>query len=155
MICINCYAKDTSVTNSRSRIKTSLVWRRRHCKACQTTFTTEERPSVRDNERVYTNNGSSEPFSLSRLTISINAGFTHDTESGKRHSLDLAENVALQLAASGRKLNAELIEATTHQVLSKFDQAAALQYALQHDLLTTLKRAGRPSLVSRERPNRQ
>lgn len=107
------------------------------------------------NERVYSSNGSSEPFSLSRLTISINAGFTHDIESGKRHSLDLAENVALQLAASGNKLNTELIEATTHQALKQFDQAAALQYAIKHDLLITLKRVGRPSLVSRERPSQQ
>lgn len=155
MICINCSAKDTSVTNSRPRAKSASVWRRRRCSNCRVVFTTEERPLSIINERVYHENGLSESFSLSRLTISINASFTHDVESGRKCSLDLAENTALRLAASGNKLNTELIAATTHDTLKKFDQAAALQYAIKHDLLTTLKRVGRPSLVSHVRPSRQ
>lgn len=153
MICVNCFHKKTKVTNSRPHKKSAGTWRRRQClnTTCNLTFTTYEKPALDESILVhYGSNKSiktSAPFSLSKLTLSIAASFTHDTAARQLHSLPLAETVEQLLISQVRQPSADDIAATTHQVLKRFDELAALQYAAGHGLVAaTRSRRGRPSL---------
>ncbi len=148
MNCINCFHENTSVTNSRQHKKDSSVWRRRQCKKCLAIFTTLERPSTpRDLRVLNTNHNQSHPFNLSILTISIAQAFQHSPEEGRNHALDLAESVAAFIVTQHKQPATDDIAAATHDVLKRFDEIAALQYAASHGLITSAKRRpGRPSL---------
>lgn len=152
MICVNCFHAKTKVTNSRPHKKTAGTWRRRQClnPTCAITFTTYEKPALDESIAVHYGSGdarTSAPFSLSKLTLSIAASFTHDTASRQLHSLPLAETVEQLLISQVRTPSADDIAATTHQVLKRFDELAALQYAAGHGLVeATRSRRGRPSI---------
>lgn len=150
MFCINCFHTNTSVTNSRPHKKQPVVWRRRACKNCGVTFTTLERPSLADNTPVYAADGTTSSFNLGQLIISIAAAFAHDTRQAKEASLWLAQTVENTLSTQLSTITPQDIEAVTHQVLKRFDELAAVQYAAQHQLISsTRRRAGRPSLRER------
>ncbi len=151
MICVNCFHGKTKVTNSRPHKKAAGTWRRRQClnQACGTTFTTYEKPALDDSVSVhYGNDGTAKAaFSLSKLTLSIAGSFTHDPVARQLHSLPLAETVEQLLISQVRQPSADDIAATTHQVLKRFDELAALQYAAGHGLVAaTRNRRGRPSI---------
>ena len=150
MFCINCFYKKTNVTNSRPHKKSPSVWRRRRCSECGAIFTTTERPSLADNTSVSLPDGSSDTFSLSRLTISIAASFTHSPEKAKYDSLWLAQTAEDILSTEHTIITPDEITATVHQVLKRFDELAAIQYAARHKLLTATRRRGRPSLSPAE-----
>lgn len=104
--------------------------------------------------RIDAKNGSREPFSLGQLTVSINDAFSHKPLDGKKYALWLAQTVEATLSTQHpRSLTPEDIEVTTHAILKRFDEVAALQYAAKHQLIisASTKRRGRPSLVSLER----
>jgi transcriptional repressor NrdR len=148
MICINCFHGKTRVTNSRPHKKTAGTWRRRQCQnnACGTTFTTYEKPALDDSVLIHYGS-SSASFSLSKLTLSIAASFSHDQAARQLHSLPLAETVEQLLISQVKQPSADDVAATTHQVLKRFDELAALQYAASHGLVAaTRKRRGRPSV---------
>jgi transcriptional regulator NrdR family protein len=147
MVCINCFYPSTNVTNSRPHKKEALIWRRRHCKHCGTTFTTRERPSLKDNQKVLTHENKTEDFSLGRLTLSIAKAFTHSQKDAQYYSLWLAQSVEDQLSTQREHISLGDIEATTHMVLKRFDELAAVQYAGQHGLISSVRRRGRPSLA--------
>ncbi len=152
MFCINCFHKNTAVTNSRASKKRASVWRRRACQSCNTIFTTIELPSLENERTVQRSDGDSERFNIGRLTISIAQAFNHAPESGKEHALSLAQTVETTLISQTKSITPEDIEAVTHQVLRRFDELAALQYAAKQQLMVSAKkRPGRPSVVSRER----
>lgn len=151
MICPNCFNTNTAVVNSRQHKKASSVWRRRRCSQCRTIFTTTETPALETLRKVHSGRDKTD-FNLGKLIISISRAFSHNPTAGKQQSLALATTISQQLVIEYEILTPEIIGATTHQVLKRFDQAAAMQYALQHELLTSLKRAGRPSLAWREPP---
>ena len=153
MICVNCFHGKTKVTNSRPHKKAAGTWRRRQClnTACSITFTTYEKPALDESIAVHYRNGNdsktSAPFSLSKLTLSIAASFTHDSVARQLHSLPLAETVEQLLISQVKQPSADDIAATTHQVLKRFDELAALQYAAGHGLVeATRSRRGRPSI---------
>lgn len=146
MFCINCFHPTTKVTNSRANKKAPLVWRRRHCLNCGTTFTTRERPSLEENKKVLYPHGQ-EVFNLGRLTLSIAKAFTHSEEEAKNNALWLAQSVEDILSSQRETITPEDIEATTHAVLKRYDELSAIQYAAQHGLITSVKRRGRPSLA--------
>ena len=152
MFCINCFHTTTSVTNSRPHKKQAQIWRRRHCKKCGVTFTTYERPSLADNKIISLSTGQTDTFNLGRLILSIAKAFTHAPNEAQYNSLWLAQTVEDILSTERQVLTPEDIEATTHHVLKQFDELAAMQYAAQHQLITSLRRRGRPSLRGRERP---
>lgn len=155
MFCINCFHENTSVSNSRPHKKQPSVWRRRKCAACGSVFSTLERPSLAENMHVDAKNGLHEPFNLGQLIISINEAFAHQPLDGKKYALWLAQTVETALSTQHpRTLTSEDIEATTHVVLKRFDEVAAIQYAAKHQLIisASTKHRGRPSLVSHERP---
>lgn len=146
MFCINCFHPSTNVTNSRPNKKEPLVWRRRHCANCNTTFTTRERPSLADNKKV-TSKDNNKEFNLGKLTLSIAKAFTHSSKDAQYNSLWLAQSVEDQLSTQRENITPEDISAITHMVLKRFDELAAVQYAAQHGLITSVRRRGRPSLA--------
>ena len=156
MFCINCFHENTSITNSRPHKKQPSVWRRRKCAHCGSIFSTLERPSLVQNTPVDTPTGTSEPFNLGQLIISIAEAFSHKPDDGKKYALWLAQTIETTLSTQHpASLSPEDIEVTAHAVLKKFDEVAAIQYAAKHQLIVSgaIKRRGRPSLVSPVRPS--
>lgn len=147
MFCINCFHKNTNVTNSRPHKKQPSVWRRRQCKACGVIFTTVERPSLTDNKPIHLVSGEVETFNLGKLILSIAAAFSHTPKAAEYNALWLAQTVEDTLSTEREVITPDDIEATTHQVLKRFDELAAIQYAVKHQMIiSTRRRRGRPSL---------
>jgi transcriptional repressor NrdR len=146
MFCVNCFHKNTAVVNSRPHKKQPTVWRRRTCSNCSQTFTTYERPSLADNKPVHLPSGKTSKFNLGKLIISINKAFTHSPENGQYNALWLAQTVEDTLSTEYKVLTPEDIEVVAHQTLKRFDELAAMQYAAQHQLISSTRRRGRPSL---------
>jgi transcriptional repressor NrdR len=155
MFCVNCFHPSTAVANSRPHKKRPSVWRRRSCSACGTVFTTHERPSLADNKPVTLGDGGEDTFNLGKLTISISKAFHHAPEEAEYSSLALAQTVEDALSTQLKIITPEDIEAVTHQILKQYDELAAMQYAAQHQLISSVKKRGRPSLVSRAPRSRQ
>ena len=146
MFCINCFHKATRVTNSRPQKKTASVWRRRACSNCGTVFTTLEYPSLAQNKSIALANGSTESFNIGKLVISISQAFSHDPRRAAYDSLWLAQSVEALLSTEYAVITPDDIAAVSHQVLKRFDELAALQYAAKHQLITSTRRRGRPSI---------
>jgi transcriptional repressor NrdR len=151
MFCINCFHIRTQVTNSRAKKKQALIWRRRRCEACGTIFTTYERPSLTEGTAIYLPSGKTQGFNLGKLILSVARSFTHSPNSAELYSLPLAQSVENLLLTQTKVITPEEIAATTHTVLKRFDELAALQYAAQHHLIASRqKRRGRPATSWRE-----
>lgn len=150
MFCINCLYKDTRVVNSRSKKSQPLIWRRRHCTQCDHIFTTHETPSLTDNMAVHIAPKKHTPFNIGRLTLSIAAAFTHAPHTAKEHSFALAKTVETILTTEVKLITPEEIAAITHTVLKRFDELAGLQYAARHQLVTAVRKRGRPSTSWRD-----
>ena len=149
MFCINCSHPDTTVINSRPHKKTALVWRRRRCTKCHETFTTYERPSLADTQLVIRSDGKKDTFNLGRLIQSIAVAFPHKPHSAKYDSMALAETIeSILLITRSQPLTPASIAETTYQTLQRFDQLAAMQYGARHQLVTSIRHRGRPSLTS-------
>ena len=147
MFCINCFHPSTSVVNSRANKKQPLVWRRRTCAQCMTTFTTYERPALSENKLVQLPGGNNEKFNLGKLTLSIAKAFTHAPKEAQYNALHLAQTVEDTLSSQREAVTPEDIAATTHQTLKRYDEMAAMQYAIHHSLITSTRHRGRPSLA--------
>lgn len=150
MFCINCFHTNTKVSNSRPNKKQPLVWRRRQCIECGTTFTTYERPSLAENKPIHLPNGETDAFNLGKLILSISRAFTHAPREAEYNALWLAQTVEDMLSTERQVVTPEDIEAATHTTLKRFDELAAIQYAAQHKLISSTKRRGRPSLHGHE-----
>lgn len=150
MLCINCFSTSTRVTNSRPHKKNPSIWRRRTCPRCNTVFTTIERPSLAENRPVSLPDGSSDTFSTGRLIISIAKAFSHAPAKAQYDSMWIAQTVEDILTTEHKVITPDDIAAVTHQVLKRFDELAAVQYAAQHQLITTTRRRGRPSISPSE-----
>jgi transcriptional repressor NrdR len=151
MFCINCFYPSTQVTNSRPNKKQPLIWRRRHCNKCGITFTTTARPSLTHNQQVHTTSGTT-PFNIGKLIVSLARAFQHDQTKVDTEVLDLALTIQTELATELQIITSDDIAAVAHQVLKRYDELAAMQYAAQHQLIASTRRRGRPALRERERP---
>ncbi len=152
MFCINCFHTNTLVVNSRPHKTQPQVWRRRKCTNCGTIFTTRERPSLADNKLVYLSDGKTDTFNLGRLILSIARACTHTPQDVRYNALWLAQTVEDTLSKELKIITPEDIEATTHAVLKRFDELAAVQYGAQHQLIFSARRRGRPSWREHEPP---
>lgn len=150
MFCLNCFHKNTFVVNSRPSKKQAQVWRRRKCPQCQTLFTTHERPSLFDNKLIMLPSGDTTTFNLGKLILSIAKAFSHASDEIKYNALWLAQSVEDTLSTQYKSITPEDIEAVTHQTLRHFDELAAMQYAIQHKLISSTRRRGRPSTAWHE-----
>ena len=145
MVCLFCHHDTTRVVNSRHHSAESRVWRRRRCETCQAVFTTYEKPSL-DDRPILQNNSQTDAFNIGRLIISISRSFQHDTKAAKYASLHLAETVESKLIATTKPLSTDDITAITYETIRHYDPVAGVQYAAQHDLVTSTRRPGRPSI---------
>ncbi len=147
MLCINSAKEGTRVVNSRAHKKLPIVWRRRQGTISKTTFTTYERPSLADHTVVTADDPSGNEFNLGKLIISIAAAFAHNPHAAQYDTLYLAYTIEAKLAMQDNdQLTAEVIAKTTHATLKRFDELAAIQYAAQHRLITSIRRRGRSSI---------
>lgn len=149
MFCIYCFSPNTKVTNSRPSKKQPTIWRRRKCVKCAFIFTTYERPSLSENTKISLPSKKEDTFNPGKLTISIAKAFTHNPEEGVRNAFWLAQTVEDILSTQYKAITPEDIEAETYSVLKRIDELAAIQYAAQHGLITSMRRRGRPSLRER------
>lgn len=152
MFCINCFHSSTQVTNSRPNKKQPFIWRRRSCPQCGTVFTTTERPSLAHNQTIHLPSGDTIPFNIGKLIISLSRAFQHNPVDAEYATLELAQTIEAILVTEIKTITSEDIEVTSHQVLKRYDELAAMQYAAQHQLITSSKKRGRPSLHERGRP---
>lgn len=151
MFCINCLHPKTSVTNSRPHKKQPTIWRRRSCSQCGAIFTTTERVTVNDQRCVVNNAGAKVSFNFGQLIISIAQSFSHSPDQAKSDSLYLAQTVETTLVAQTRgDITTDQLAHTVYGVLKKYDELAAVQYAAKHQLISSLRKRGRPSLASPE-----
>jgi transcriptional repressor NrdR len=155
MFCINCFHEDTRVNNSRSNKKQPTVWRRRRCPRCGTIFTTYERPSLAHNKQVDLTGGKNTPFNLGKLIQSIAKAFPHNRHDAEYSTLWLAMSVEDTLSTQRETITPADIAAITHDVLRRYDELAAVQYAARHQLIVSTRRRGRPSLVWHEPQKRE
>lgn len=72
--------------------------------------------------------------------------FSHNPDTAKDHALWLAMTIEDILSTECEIISPEAIAATTHQVLKRVDELAAIQYAAQQGLITSTRKRGRPSL---------
>lgn len=147
MICINSHNESTKVINSRSNKKAPIVWRRRQGVTSGHIFTTYERPSLAENKPVILTGGENDTFNLGRLILSIAAAFAHNTRAARYDSLWLAQTVEDTLSMDEATLTPSAISQTTYEILKRFDELAAVQYAAKHHLITSIRRRGRPSVT--------
>jgi len=148
MICINSLHESTKVINSRANKKAPIVWRRRQGIQSGITFTTYERPSLADNKPILLPSGATDTFNLGKLLLSIAAAFTHNQKSAEYDSLWLAQTVEDNLSTQAEDITPERITQTTYDVLKRFDELAAVQYAARHHLISNVRKRGRPSFSS-------
>jgi transcriptional regulator NrdR family protein len=99
--------------------------------------------------------GKTEEFNLGKLLISISRAFTHNVSEAAYSSLWLAQTAEDILSTEVETITPEEIAAITHDVLKRFDELAAIQYAAQHQLISSVRRRGRPSLREHGRPTRE
>lgn len=141
MFCIKCFHPSTQVVNSRPHKKNPGVWRRRRCINCGQLFTTDERPRIRDTQKVLnTTDKTSRPFNPGLLLLSIANAFGHDPARGQQVAWDLMETVIQLVTVEFPDiLSSDDIATVTHRVLERFDKVASIQYGLQHQMLSAAK----------------
>lgn len=143
MFCIKCFSKSTSVINSRPLKRSPSTWRRRKCTVCAYTFTTSETVALEDYLQIDTI-----PFSIPRLAVSLTLVISSDNTPADS-AYWLARTVGEQLLLERKSsVSREDLLRTTHQVLTRYNPSAGLQFALRHHLVetTAIPRRGRPSL---------
>ncbi len=149
MICIYCLHNKTKVCNSRTQKNNPQVWRRRSCIQCGKTFTSYERAASAD---ILVDNGNSTmPFNIGTLTISIANSSGHNKSQQRYDSYYLAQTIELTIIkllaqTDSRVISTKDIIKIAYNTLKKFDEITALQYAMQHGHITSLRRRGRPSV---------
>lgn len=94
---------------------------------------------------VHLENNKSTPFNIGQLILSIAQAFSHAPNVAKAHAFSLAKTVEDILSTEVKLITPEEIAAVTHAVIKRFDELAGLQYAARHQLVTTIRKRGRPS----------
>lgn len=152
MICIYCLSQKTRVLNSRAHRKNPLVWRRRICPSCGKIFTSYERPSC-DDLLIENSHGESNRFNIGTLIISIYLASQHNKKQALHDSFYIAQTVEMEvIKISANRLPNDHINTydlvkITYSILKRFDEAIAMQYAIQQGYISSIKRQrGRPSI---------
>jgi transcriptional regulator NrdR family protein len=132
MVCIYCGGK-TQVTNSRLQKRLNHTWRRRECTVCQAIFTTEEAAELSTSLSVRHTDGHVQPFSRDMLFASVLRAVGHR----KTHVEDagaLTDTIIAKLLGSTTQaaVSPSDIIIIARETLSRFDNAAAVQYQAYH-----------------------
>lgn len=151
MICIYCLHDKTTTPNSRPHKSRPVTWRRHRCPNCKGVFTTYERPSLED-MTIVADDQKRDPrmFSLGKLLQSIHSSLP-PSDTRPHDSYELALSVEQHLIRK-YDLNTPITKLAlaqeTHAILKRFDAVAGLQYSAQHQLITSIRRRGRPSTTA-------
>jgi transcriptional regulator NrdR family protein len=131
MVCIYCDSK-TKVTNSRSSNRTLQTWRRRECHSCRSTVTTREQLDPATAIQVQSHDAL-QPFLRDRLFLSLHRSLSH-RKTALTDAGELTDTIMRQLYSIHTKgiLKSSVIKETAHEVLSRFDPAAATHYQAHH-----------------------
>ena len=134
MVCPYC-SSATEVINSRHQKRLNQVWRRRRCTACGSLITTHEMPDLGQSIRVRDTSGHLNPFSKTKLLLSL-----YDSCRHRPHPTEDAEAL-LQTVISHLmpKFKQGIVDTTTITdatvlILKRFDPAAATIYQAYHPL---------------------
>lgn len=136
MICIYCGGK-TGITNSRPQKRSHSTWRRHHCPQCGATFTTQERVDLAASVAFVDAKGVDRPFLRETLLQSLYESLGHRRQA-LSEALSLTDTVINKLLPQVNQaaLNRDVVAQTAHQVLSRFDKAAAVHYQAYHPITT-------------------
>lgn len=132
MVCVVC-GKTTEVFNSRPQRRFNKIWRRRRCKACDSTFTTVEAALYDDLWLVKSNNKHFQPFSRDKLFLSIYSSLKHRNTAIKDAG-GLCDTIIQKLGGHVRNgsLNKADIIKITEVALNRFDKLASAHYRAHH-----------------------
>lgn len=131
MVCIYCGGR-TQVTNSRPQKRLNQTWRRRECVNCHAVFTTEEAVNLSGSLVVRRPQAPVQPFSRDKLFVSLYRALGH-RKTALEDAGALCATIIAQLADNAKaSISPADIAAVAHQVLRRFDTAAAVQYAAYH-----------------------
>ena len=131
MVCIYCQ-HETGVINSRHQKKLNQVWRRRQCQSCKSVFTTLEAASLLTSLSVEYKN-SYKPFLRDKLFMSVYDSLKH-RKTALNDATALTDTIISKLYAhvdTGRLQSRQIIN-VAHNVLKRFDKAAAIYYEAYH-----------------------
>lgn len=127
MICIFCGNK-TAVANSRFQRRQLAVWRRRNCRACGLTFTTQEKVNYSlSSLKVLGAKGALEPFSETKLLLSLYGSLSH-RKSAAADAKALTDTVISQLLPARKSIEVRDITSTAYKTLKKFDLPGSTYY---------------------------
>jgi transcriptional regulator NrdR family protein len=132
MVCIYC-AAPTQVVNSRLQRRANHIWRRRKCVGCGAVFTTEERAALHSSLMIENTRKQLLPFSRDHLFASVHDSCKH-RPTGIDDATALTHTIIAKLMSVQQDGVVHLhdIARTAHQVLARFDRAAAAVYAAYH-----------------------
>lgn len=132
MVCVHCDGK-TTVTNSRHQKRLNQVWRRRHCKNCGATFSSEEAVTYGGAWTVQDASGELWPFSRDKLLLSLHRSLQHRLDA-VRDAGALTDTVIKKLSSATKdgRLERKAIKNTVQVALNRFDKAGSTHYAAFH-----------------------
>lgn len=132
MVCIHC-GDDSRVTNSRWQRRANQVWRRRHCAACDTTFTTIESADYATSVAVQGRDGRLQAFSRDKLLLSLHNSLQHrPTAVSDASALTDTAIGRLRPQLAAGQLTSSSISHTVYLMLLRFDKVAAVHYQAFH-----------------------
>ena len=134
MVCIYCGSK-TQIINSRPQKRSHSTWRRHRCISCQAVFTTQEHVDLATSVAFSGKDGSSTPFVRETLLQSLYESLKH-RPNALTEALALTDTVINKLLprVSQAQLNRTDVIQVAHQVLQRFDRAAAVHYQAYHPI---------------------
>ena len=133
MVCAYC-SHETKVVNSRHQKRANTVWRRRKCLNCGAVATTIEHLELGGAISVHSKN-SLQPFSRDVLFLSIHDSLKH-RKTATTDATGLTDTILSHLYPhiAHAQLERNVIVTIAHEVLGRFDKAAATSYAAFHPL---------------------
>ena len=132
MNCPKCFHAKTKVYNSRYAKERNQTWRRRQCLNCKLLFTTREYVELEGIIKVRRNNDATEPFSRTKLLLSLAKALSHHTTAESASSVAATVEKRLLEHADDDSIPVETIMLTCLQVLRRFDTKAYLRYLAEY-----------------------
>lgn len=112
MKCIYCAHKETEVRNSRLGVRGVGVWRRRHCPACDATFTTTEL-GFAQNLFILKRSGKRQRFIYEKLFVSIFVSIDKGKANDNGQNAKLAKEITDKIISSLLKLKTKDVATKT------------------------------------------
>lgn len=134
MVCIYCGSK-TKIVNSRPQKRSQSTWRRHHCPSCGATFTTQESVDWAASVVFVAKDGQEHPFIRETLLQSLYDSLKHRPKA-LTEAMYLTDTAITKLLPQINQaaLPRDVVIQTCHQVLARFDKAAATTYLAYHSL---------------------